>query len=90
MTSLEREAVAIVLATAVNLPFGAWRATTRKFSWQWFVAIHLPIPFIIVMRLSFGFGWWFVPFMLASAVAGQLLGSWLFNVLRARRKGMPY
>jgi hypothetical protein len=84
MTSLEREAVAIVVATAVNLPFGAWRATVRKFSWQWFLAIHLPIPLVIVMRLSFGLGWWFVPFMLASAVAGQLLGSWLFSVVRAR------
>jgi len=84
MTHLQREAVAIVLATAVNLPFGAYRATVRKFSWQWFLAIHLPIPFVILMRLSFGLGWWFVPFMLASAVAGQLLGSWLFNKWRAR------
>ena len=56
----------------------------RRLSWQWFVAIHLPIPFIIVMRLSFGLGWWFVPFMLASAVTGQLLGSWSFNLRRAR------
>ena len=87
MTSLEREAVAVVLATAVNLPFGAWRATVRKFSWRWFVAIHLPIPFIIVVRLSFGLGWWFVPFMFASAVVGQVLGSWLFKVLRAKRVG---
>ena len=84
MTNLERETVAVVLATAVNLPFGAYRSTVRKFSWQWFLAIHLPIPFVIVMRVSFGIGWWFVPFMLAGAVAGQLLGSWLFNVLRAR------
>ena len=84
MTILQRETVAIVLATAVNLPFGAWRTTVRKFSWRWFLAIHLPIPFVIVMRLSFGFGWWFVPFMLASAVAGQILGSWFFNLVRAR------
>ena len=85
MTNRELEAVTILLAIGINLPFGAYRATVRKFSWQWFLAVHLPIPFIIVMRLSFGFGWWFVPFMLASAVTGQLLGSWLFNVWRARR-----
>jgi hypothetical protein len=84
MTNLERETVTILLAIAVNLPFGAYRVTVRKFSWQWFLAIHLPIPFVILMRLSFGLGWWFVPFMLASAVTGQLLGSWLFNVWRAR------
>ncbi len=85
MTNLERETVAIVLATAVNLPFGAYRTTVRKFSWRWFLAIHLPIPVVILMRLSFGLGWWFVPFTLASAVAGQVLGSWLFKALRSRR-----
>jgi hypothetical protein len=85
MTNRELEAVTILLAIGINLPFGAYRATVRKFSWQWFLAVHLPIPFIIVMRLSFGFGWWFVPFMLASAVTGQLLGSWLFNLWRTRR-----
>ena len=85
MTHLELETVAILLAIAITLPFGAYRATVRKFSWQWFLAIHLPIPFVILLRLSFGLGWWFVPFMLASAVTGQLLGSWLFNLWRARR-----
>ncbi|MFA5123907.1 hypothetical protein [Zavarzinia sp.] len=85
MTILEFETLAILLAVALNLPFGAYRATVRKLSWQWFLAIHLPIPFVIAMRLSFGLGWWFIPFMLASAVAGQLLGFWLFNLWRARR-----
>lgn len=85
MTNLELESVTILLAIAINLPFGAYRATVRRLSWQWFLAIHLPIPFVILMRLSFGLGWWFVPFMLASAVTGQLLGSWLFNLWRARR-----
>src|SRR5674476_1176249 len=85
MTNLELEAVTILLAIGINLPFGAYRATVRRLSWQWFLAIHLPIPFVILMRLSFGLGWWFVPFMLASAVTGQLLGSWLFNLWRTRR-----
>jgi len=85
MTNLELETLAMLLAIGINLPFGAYRTTTRKFSWRWFVAIHLPIPFVILMRLSFGLGWWFVPFMLASAVTGQLLGSWLFHLWRARR-----
>lgn len=85
MTHLELETLAVLLAIAMNLPFGAYRATVRKFSWQWFLAIHLPIPFVIVMRLSFGLGWWFVPLMVASAVTGQVLGSWLYNLRRARR-----
>jgi hypothetical protein len=85
MTNLELETVAILLAIAINLPLGAYRATVRKFSWQWVLAIHLSIPFVVLIRLSFGLGWWFVPFTLASAVTGQLLGSWLFNLWRARQ-----
>ena len=70
---------------AINLPFGAYRATVRRLSWQWFLAIHLPIPFIFVMRVSMGFSAWFIPFMLAAAVTGQLLGSWFYNLRRSRR-----
>jgi len=85
MTNLELETAAILLAIGINLPFGAYRATVRKLSWQWFAAIHVPIPFVIILRLWFGLGWWFVPFTLASTITGQLLGSWFFSVWRARR-----
>lgn len=84
MTHLELETLAITLAIGINLPFGAYRVTVRRLSWQWFAAIHVPIPLIILMRLSLGLGWWFVPFMLTSAVTGQLLGSWLYRIWRAR------
>ncbi|MFA4965004.1 MAG: hypothetical protein WC709_05125 [Thermoleophilia bacterium] len=86
MTHLELETIAVVLAVAVNLPFGAYRTTVRRLSWRWFLAIHLPIPLFVIMRLSFGLGWLFVPFMLAAAVTGQLLGSWLLHQWRSRRK----
>ena len=85
MTDLAIETAAVLLAIAINLPFGAYRVTVRRFSWRWLLAIHLPIPFVILMRLSFGLGWSFVPFMLAGAVTGQLLGSWLLGLWRARR-----
>lgn len=58
----------------VNLPLGYLRETSRKFSLRWFVLIHLSIPFIIVLRLFLGFGWQIIPFTLACAVAGQLVG----------------
>lgn len=84
MTNLEAETLAILLAVGLNVPFGAYRITTRRFSWRWFAAVHLPIPFVVIMRLSLGLGWWFVPFMLAATVAGQVLGSWLYSLWRAR------
>jgi hypothetical protein len=77
-------ALVIVIAIAINLPFGAWRTTTRKFSVTWFLSIHLPIPAIFVIRRAAGFGWEYVPVMIACAATGQLVGGWLFQRLRPR------
>jgi hypothetical protein len=84
MSHSELLALVIAIAIAVNLPFGAWRTTTRKFSVAWFLSIHLPIPAIFVIRRAAGFGWDYVPVMIACAVAGQLLGGWLFLKIRPR------
>jgi len=77
-------ALVIVVAVGINLPFGAWRTTTRKFSVRWFLSIHLPIPAIFVIRRAAGFGWDYVPVMVACAVTGQLAGGWLATRLRRR------
>jgi hypothetical protein len=61
----------------LNIPFGYWRANVRKFSLQFFLAIHLSIPFIILFRFLSGTG--FEPitllFTVPSFFFGQLLGS---------------
>lgn len=64
----------LLLAFAVNLPFGYLREGSRKYSLRWFLYIHLSIPFIVAMRLSYGFGWGIIPFSVACAVLGQLAG----------------
>jgi hypothetical protein len=69
-----------IIAAAVfvlNIPFGYWRAGVRKFSPAWFVAIHLPIPIIILLRIysGLGFGLLTFPVMLAAYFAGQFLGA---------------
>jgi hypothetical protein len=65
----------ILIVVVLNVPFGSYRLLTRKFSLGWFLAIHLPIPFIIVLRsLAFRLPLWVIPISLISAVAGQLLG----------------
>lgn len=65
----------IASAFALNIPFGMYRARQRKFSVAWFVAIHLPIPFIILTRISLGVSPWWIPVGLAVALAGQVLGA---------------
>lgn len=80
MPSIALEIIKVVaLAGAaffLNLPFGSYRNTTRKFSLGWFLAIHLPVPLVIVMRsVVFGLGYWAIPFSLAGDIAGQILGA---------------
>jgi hypothetical protein len=60
-----------------NIPFGYWRASVKKFSWPWILAVHLPIPFIILLRIASGVGWHAVTFLLfiGGFFLGQLSGS---------------
>ncbi len=69
---------AVACATLVlNLPFGFWRAGVRKFSPAWFLAVHAPVPLIVVMRIAAGVGWRLstFPVLVGAFFGGQLLGS---------------
>ena len=46
--------VVALLTFLVNIPFGYWRAKVEKFSKEWFLAIHLPVPLIVAFRLLMG------------------------------------
>jgi hypothetical protein len=71
----------------LNLPFGYWRAGTRRFSLGWFLAVHLPVPLIIGLRLVSGIGWQTVtfPILIGAFFGGQLLGG-LFKQIKTNRK----
>ena len=70
---------AVILAAtfALNLPFGYWRAGVRKFSPQWFVAVHAVVPIVIGMRYAAGlpFRWGLLPLFIAAYFGGQYVGS---------------
>jgi hypothetical protein len=65
----------------LNLPFGYWRANVEKFSLQWFLAIHIPVPFIIAARIisDIGFEFYTYPILIGSFFFGQLLGKYLYT-----------
>ncbi len=46
----------------LNLPFGYWRENVKKFSLQWFLAVHVPVPFVIALRILGGLGFQFVTY----------------------------
>jgi hypothetical protein len=65
-----------VLVVLLNLPFGYWRASAGKFSRPWFLAVHIPVPFVIALRIASGIGWQLAtfPIMIAAFFAGQYIG----------------
>lgn len=73
----------ILAALAVNIPFGYLRQGTEKFTFAWYFYVHISIPLIIYLRIKSGFGWKIIPFTLASAIIGQIIG----GRLRRRRDG---
>jgi hypothetical protein len=67
---------------ALNVPFGFWRAGTRRFTLPWFLAVHVPVPIAVGLRMAIGLGWRLstLPLFVAAFFAGQFLGG------RARRR----
>jgi hypothetical protein len=64
------------LVLLLNVPFGYWRAGVRKFSPAWFVAVHLPVPLSIALRMASGLGLKLIllPVFVAAFFGGQFLG----------------
>ncbi len=61
---------------ALNLPFGFWRAGVPKFSRAWYLAVHLPVPGVVALRLMCRLGWHPLTFavLVAAFFLGQLAG----------------
>jgi hypothetical protein len=66
---------------ALNLPFGFWRSGTRKFSRDWFLAIHIPVLASIGLKLLAGIGFSLSTFPLFVGVFffGQIAGGMIRN-----------
>ena len=74
-----------ILVFILNIPFGYWRANVKRFSTQWFLAIHIPVPFIVALRLlsGIGFGWHTYLFLVGAFFLGQQFGSRLMKWVHA-------
>ncbi len=69
----------LLFALFSNIPLGYLRMGSPKYSVRWFVYIHLSVPFIIGLRIANNISWQMVPFSIALAVAGQMIGSRLYR-----------
>jgi hypothetical protein len=79
----------VFLVLLLNLPFGYWRAGVPRFSVPWVLAIHLPVPAIVALRLSLGIGWaWFsFPPLVGAFFLGQYCGAGLKRRWQAWGRG---
>ncbi len=71
--------IALILSIAgitllLNLPFGYLRSRARKFSWKWFLYVHLSIPIVFFMRVSSHLSYKVIPVFIIAAVCGQVFG----------------
>ncbi|MEN8201837.1 MAG: hypothetical protein ABFS28_04515 [Bacteroidota bacterium] len=73
-----------LIVLVLNVPFGYWRANVKKLSLQWFLAIHIPVIFVIALRLGFhlGFGWYTYVALVTAFFLGQKLGSQMLKRIR--------
>jgi hypothetical protein len=62
-------------AIMANVPCGMWREHTKKFSPEWFVAVHATIPFVAMLRKAVLMPRWAILFTIAGAIAGQQVGA---------------
>lgn len=72
----------IFLAFIISIPCGYLRENYAKFSFMWFLLIHIPIPFIVLLRIEAGISWHLIPLTLGGSIAGQVVG----GALSRRRK----
>jgi hypothetical protein len=74
--ALPIKALAVGLFTAfLNLPCGAWREHTRKFSLEWVLAVHATIPFIACIRKAVVMPKYAILLTVGAAVVGQAIGA---------------
>jgi hypothetical protein len=73
-----------IIVLILNIPFGYWRANVKRFSLQWFLAIHLPVPVIIFLRLISGTGFDINSFvvLVIAYFLGQITGLTIFNRMK--------
>jgi uncharacterized membrane protein YhaH (DUF805 family) len=77
-----------IIVFFLAFPFGFWRAKSKFKSKDWMFAIHIPVVFIILLRIfnksyyDIGFSWIslvynVIAFMSAQFLAGLIYKKWL-------------
>ncbi|WP_297536294.1 hypothetical protein [Thermococcus sp.] len=49
----------LIITFLINIPFGFWRAHAKRTGnkMEWALAVHLPVPIVVLMRYLAGLSW---------------------------------
>ena len=88
MIMILKLAIITVLIFVFNIPFGYWRENVKKFSLQWALAVHIPVPFIILTRIyaNVGFAWYTYVLFVGAFFLGHKIGAFLLK--RRKQEGL--
>jgi integral membrane sensor domain MASE1 len=78
-----------LLVFLLNLPFGYWRASVRRRSSQWFLALLVPVLLVIALIIFLGLGWKLItfPVLVGAFFLGQFVGGRVRNIIQGRGPG---
>lgn len=88
MAHIHLSTVLVILGVIafINVFFGYWRANTRRLSKQWLLAIHIPVPISIILRMSFlGWSWPLLPAFVGAFAIGQFAGGQIRKALKRQK-----
>jgi hypothetical protein len=69
--------IVALIVFIINVPFGYWRDSVKKFSVKWFLAVHLPVPLVVLVRIYSDLGFQLVsyPVIVGAFFLGQYAGA---------------
>lgn len=67
-------ALIMLFTMLLNLPFGYFRSRSKKYSFKWFLYVHLPVPLVVITRLASQTDYKFIPAFIIAAFVGQYCG----------------
>ncbi|MFW5877726.1 MAG: hypothetical protein ACOCUP_01305 [bacterium] len=76
----------VLFTILINIPFGYLRGDKKRFSFLWFLYIHIPVPFGILFRdkMVVELSWSFAPLYFGAYLLGQWLGMRYFKFRKGR------
>ena len=87
---------ALIFTYILNIPFGYWREDAKRQhnKVEWIAAIHIPVPFVFIIRTLLGGSLTQIPFFILAFFLGQLTGGvvkrYMANTLSETSKCLIY